>query len=117
MGVSVLNQIHEPRTVAPGAALPHVVRAQVEALVRENAQLQEALSSRIVIEQAKGVLMERYRLAPTRAFELLRRAARDERRRIHDLAAEVVGNRCSPDRIEALALETGTLEEAGVSGG
>lgn len=113
----MLNQIDEERTVAQLFALPEVARARVEALERENAQLREALASRIVIEQAKGVLAERFRLDPSRAFELLRRAARSERLRIHDLAAQVVGSCRSPRRIEALAGEIGMLEAAEVSRG
>jgi AmiR/NasT family two-component response regulator len=76
----------------------------------ENRQLREALESRIVIEQAKGVLAERYRLNTTLAFELLRRSARSERRRIHELAREVVANSSSPMGIETFAAEVCALE-------
>jgi len=55
-------------------------------------QLQVALSSRIVIEQAKGVVAERYACDVDDAFELLRRSARDSRRPLHDVAAEVVAS-------------------------
>ncbi|MDQ1462724.1 MAG: hypothetical protein QOI08_4208, partial [Actinomycetota bacterium] len=34
------------------------------------AQLQHALTSRIVVEQAKGMLAERYTLTPEEAYEL-----------------------------------------------
>jgi AmiR/NasT family two-component response regulator len=91
------------------SAVPVGIR--VEALERENAQLREALSSRVVIEQAKGVLSERYRLDTARAFELLQRAARSERRRIHELAAQVVDTRQSPPRIDALAAAFGALDD------
>jgi AmiR/NasT family two-component response regulator len=64
--------------------------AHVAELERENGQLREALESRIVIEQAKGVLAERYFLVPDQAFEAMRRAARSSGRRIHDVAREVV---------------------------
>lgn len=53
-------------------------------------QLQRALDSRIVIEQAKGVLAERLALPTDEAFEVLRRAARSAQTPIHDLAHEVV---------------------------
>jgi len=68
-------------------------------LVEKNAQLETALESRIVIEQAKGVLVERYALAPPEAFELLRRAARTSRMRIRDLAANVVASRDTPPEV------------------
>lgn len=73
--------------------------ARLEAAERLNAQLQQALDSRVVIEQAKGVLAERYQIGVERAFEVLRRAARTSRTRIHALAAGVVGSRQSPPAI------------------
>jgi hypothetical protein len=52
-------------------------------------QLQLALNSRIVIEQAKGVLAERLQISPDDAFEVLRGAARSRNRLLSDLAREV----------------------------
>ncbi len=54
-------------------------------------QLQAALESRVVLEQAKGVLAERHRIHPDEAFGLLRTQARSGRRRLLDVATEVVG--------------------------
>jgi hypothetical protein len=93
-----------------GADVARQLLAEVFGLRRENERLRTALESRIVIEQAKGVLAERFRLDLERSFELLRRSARSERRRIHELAAEVVGSRRSPERIEALAAEIGAVD-------
>ncbi len=70
-------------------------------LERTNAQLENALTSRIAIEQAKGVLGERLGLELDVAFEVLRRAARHHRRSLHELAAEVAGSRTTPVEIEA----------------
>ncbi|HEU4400318.1 MAG TPA: GAF and ANTAR domain-containing protein [Actinomycetota bacterium] len=53
-------------------------------------QLQGALDSRVVIEQAKGVLVGRHGLSPRQAFERLRGLARDQRRPLAEVAAEVV---------------------------
>ncbi|MGH2909399.1 MAG: ANTAR domain-containing protein, partial [Solirubrobacteraceae bacterium] len=53
-------------------------------------QLQRALDARVVIEQAKGVLVAQEGLTPRAAFERLRADARRSRRRLADLAAEVV---------------------------
>ena len=55
-----------------------------------NEQLQSALNSRVVIEQAKGVLATRLGLEMHEAFEALRKRSRDERRRLVDVAEEVV---------------------------
>jgi hypothetical protein len=52
-------------------------------------QLQLALTSRIVIEQAKGVLAERLRITPDNAFEVLRGAARSRNRLLSDLARDI----------------------------
>lgn len=73
---------------------------RVQELERENAQLRQALESRIVIEQAKGVLAERYATAVDVAFELLRRAARSSQLRLHDLAADVVAANETPLAIQ-----------------
>src|ERR687898_142635 len=60
-------------------------------------QLEHALHHRVVIEQAKGILMEREQLDPAGAFDRLRKAARARRRRVSEVAAEVVaGHRLPP---------------------
>jgi hypothetical protein len=53
------------------------------------AQLQLALTSRITIEQAKGVLAERLQISPDDAFEVLRGAARSRNRLLSDLARDI----------------------------
>lgn len=53
-------------------------------------QLQHALDSRIIVEQAKGVLVERHGIQPGEAFQRLRSHARSTKTRVHDLAAKVV---------------------------
>jgi GAF domain-containing protein len=53
-------------------------------------QLQQALDTRVVLEQAKGVLAERYGIHPEDAFQHLRSAARRSQRKIHELARELV---------------------------
>ena len=53
-------------------------------------QLQGALDSRQVIEQAKGVLVGRHGITPRAAFEQLRAQARSERRKVAAVCAEVV---------------------------
>lgn len=53
-------------------------------------QLQHALDSRVVIEQAKGRLMEALSITADGAFELLRRRARDTGRKLREVASDVV---------------------------
>jgi AmiR/NasT family two-component response regulator len=73
---------------------------RLRVLERENQQLRRALASRIVIEQAKGILAERFRLDLETSFELLRGAARSHRLRIHELAAAVTTAPTTPEEIE-----------------
>jgi hypothetical protein len=53
-------------------------------------QLQAALNSRVVIEQAKGKLAERTGLDMNQAFTLLRQHARDTNERLTDVARYVI---------------------------
>jgi GAF domain-containing protein len=53
-------------------------------------ELQGALDSRVVIEQAKGVLVGRHGITPRQAFERLRGQSRDQRRPLSQVAESVV---------------------------
>jgi hypothetical protein len=59
-------------------------------LLERTIQLQAALDSRVVIEQAKGVLAERESITPDEAFDRMRRQARSQRTKLRDLAAVIV---------------------------
>ena len=71
------------------AAVANNARVREE-LVEEVGQLQRALDSRIVIEQAKGIVMAQRRCGPDEAFEVLRRTARSGNLKLHALAAALV---------------------------
>ncbi len=53
-------------------------------------QLQYALDNRLPIEQAKGVLAERYQIDIDSAFELLRSFCRNNNMKIHDVARTLI---------------------------
>ena len=53
-------------------------------------QLQTALNSRVLIEQAKGIVAERLHLDVADAFALLRGGARNHNRRLSDLARAII---------------------------
>ena len=57
-------------------------------------QLQSALTSRVVIEQAKGILAERWKVAPDEAFCHLRRHARSSQRGLPEVARSVIAGTC-----------------------
>jgi hypothetical protein len=69
-------------------------------LLERTRQLQKALDTRVIIEQAKGVLAERYRLEIDEAFELLRGSARRHAMKIHLLAQQVVDAPETPSEIQ-----------------
>jgi GAF domain-containing protein len=55
-------------------------------------QLQRALNSRVIIEQAKGKLAERLSMEMDQAFDLLRDYARNSNQRLTDVAANFVNS-------------------------
>ena len=102
-----------PEASVGAAVTPLVPRDGIDTLVRRQqaeidrlkelaSQLEEALESRIVIEQAKGILAARLDCSVDQAFEILRRSARSHRIRVHDLAAEVVADRSVAPRLTSV---------------
>jgi AmiR/NasT family two-component response regulator len=94
-----LEALHRPEVQSWPEEAVVVVRRLAEdvvALRTRTQQLEQALHSRIVIEQAKGVLSERLSISVDDAFEVLRRSARSAQVRIHDLADEVVDSPTTP---------------------
>lgn len=86
----------DPADVRVGQALADVATISLlhERSMRHsdilNEQLQTALNSRVIIEQAKGKLAERLDIDMTLAFAILRSAARDCNLRLADLAQAFV---------------------------
>jgi AmiR/NasT family two-component response regulator len=83
------------------AALERLL-AVTEATYERRAQLQHALDSRVAIEQAKGVIAERYGLQLDEAFDVIRRASRSNRIKLHDLAARVRPGEATPPELAKL---------------
>jgi GAF domain-containing protein len=52
--------------------------------------LQAALESRAIIDQAKGILIERYKVTADQAFQLLARASMTTNRKLRDIADDLV---------------------------
>ena len=80
-----------PRPPRADERLTEVDRLQIAVT-----QLEHALTARVLVEQAIGVLAERQRLTPRAAFERLRKAARSRGRKVHDLARMVVASANDP---------------------
>jgi GAF domain-containing protein len=83
--------------VATIAILQH--RAALEAQVL-NEQLNHALNTRIVIEQAKGMVAEREGLDMEQAFETLRSHARNRNLRLADVARDVIAGTLAPASLD-----------------
>jgi GAF domain-containing protein len=86
----------DPQTLSIGQALADVATIgllQQRTIRRSDVlveQLQTALNTRVLIEQAKGVVAERLRVDMAEAFTLLRSEARGSNRRLADLAQAIV---------------------------
>jgi AmiR/NasT family two-component response regulator len=63
--------------------------SELERLTEQVAGLEAALLTRDLIGQAKGILMERYRITEDEAFERLRTASQHKNRKLRDLAEEL----------------------------
>jgi GAF domain-containing protein len=61
-----------------------------ESAVERAEHLQAALDSRAVIDQAKGILMERYKLTADQAFQALARASMESNTKVRDVALRMV---------------------------
>jgi transcriptional regulator with GAF, ATPase, and Fis domain len=89
----------EPADVRVGQALADVATISLlqERGMRHsdtlNEQLQTALNSRVIIEQAKGKLAERLGMDMDQAFNLLRESARTSNRRLSDLAQAFIAGK------------------------
>jgi ANTAR domain/GAF domain len=98
LGTVAMYRTHTPasrvdhqlcRAVANAVSLGITAHREPELAVRAE-QLQHALHSRIVIEQAKGMLAERANISIDQAFHVLRRHARNNNVNLHDVARQLL---------------------------
>lgn len=81
---------------AESEALGSVLAAHAAAAIlasRHSEQLRSAINSRDVIGQAKGVIMERYKVDAVRAFEVLRKLSQTMNLRLTEVAQRVIDTR------------------------
>jgi response regulator NasT len=69
---------------------------QIVALEHENADLAERLEARKMIDRAKGRLMDEHGLSESDSWRFLQKTAMDSRRKIHDVATDVVNGALTP---------------------
>ncbi len=66
------------------------------AVVRRQEQFRSALASRDLIGQAKGMIMERYRVDAVHAFELLKRLSQISNSKVVDVAQALIAAEFPP---------------------
>jgi hypothetical protein len=87
----------EEATAAVGRLL-----SVTQAAYERRAQLEHALQSRVAIEQAKGIVAERFGVDIEEAFELIRRAARTNRMKLHDLVRLIRPGQETPPELASI---------------
>lgn len=109
--IGALNLFHRvPNTITEstlrlGQALADVAtiailqQRAVQDSVELSHQLQTALNTRVVIEQAKGVLAGKLEIEMQPAFELLRAYARTNQQRLSAVAHAIVAGDLDPERV------------------
>lgn len=87
------------QTLADAAAKVMVIRREADRNRVVVNQLQTALTSRIGIEQAKGMMAGKLGVGVDEAFQILRDYARSHNRRLAEVAAEVMSGQADPGDI------------------
>ena len=95
-GALVGSQLKLARALADVASVALISERTITARELLADQLQGALNSRVLIEQAKGMLAERTGVTVDRAFVQMRDRARRSGGSLRDVAASVIDNRGLP---------------------
>jgi GAF domain-containing protein len=88
--LAVTSELHVAQALADAAALGLQNRHTYAQYRTLSGQLQQALSSRVRVEQAKGMLAERWGVAADQAFMALRQYARRHRLPLDQVASAVI---------------------------
>jgi GAF domain-containing protein len=87
---------HDERIVELFATLAALALAEAQ----RTDHLRAALVNRDVIGQAKGIIMERYKINPDAAFSTLARISQDQNIKLHEVARQIIETGKLPDRTE-----------------
>jgi GAF domain-containing protein len=121
--IGALNLFHRQPGVLPdadlavGQALADVATIGIlqERAIRRGEvvteQLQAALNSRVIIEQAKGVLAQHGHLSMDAAFDRLRRYARTHNARLSEVARKVVETNLATDVLSTPAVRSRAADQ------
>ncbi|MFZ3562725.1 ANTAR domain-containing protein [Streptomyces sp. BH097] len=94
-------QVRLGQALADTATIGVLQQRAVSEQMTVNAQLQAALDSRIVIEQAKGFLAHRRQVPLDEAFRLMRSHARAHRTRLTEIARQVLDGSADPSLLDS----------------
>lgn len=84
------------------AAAVGMTQARVYRTATDRAEmLQSTLDSRVLLEQAKGILAAQAQTSPDEAYELMRRYAQDHGQLLQDVAKATIGGRLHADALAA----------------
>ncbi|WP_433126709.1 GAF and ANTAR domain-containing protein [Micromonospora sp. CA-240977] len=97
------------RTFAGYAAVALANAHLYDTTVNLAAQMQSAMQSRAVIEQAKGIIMGERRCTPDEAFAVLAKVSQDSNRKLRDVAAALVERAARPAGPKRDRGDTGSL--------
>lgn len=95
------EDVRAAQALASMATIAILQRRAVDEVAEVNAQLENALASRVVIEQAKGVLAASHGWEMDTAFSALRGFSRGQQRRLHDVAQALVNGDLDPAELIA----------------
>ena len=99
LGASDVTAAQALADIATIAIIQHQVALDAQAL---NLQLNQALNSRIAIEQAKGMISQAAGLDMDRAFQRLRNHARNHNLHLSQLAGDLAGGTLHPNDLDPL---------------
>lgn len=84
------DDVRLAQALADVAAIGILQERKVAHAEHRTGQLDQALGGRIVIEQAKGIISAQRGVSVTKAYELIRRHARNNNLKSHDVAQSVI---------------------------
>lgn len=95
----VLSYLIKPFQRSELAVQIEVARArhmQMKALAVEVDQLSQRLADRVLLDRAKGILIDQHGLGEADAMRFIQKRAMDQRRAVRDVAAEVLDGTLAP---------------------
>jgi len=69
---------------------------EIKAIKEANATLEEQLATRRVVDRAKGILMDECGMKEAEAFDFIQKTAMRERRKMKDVAQDIIDGRVRP---------------------